>query len=605
MLPREIGECWRAARRLDLLSAWRMAVLLGISVGAAVFEGFGVAMFLPVVEFVDKGGTRQALVNSDASTAKLVPVFDAMGLPVTLLSLMAVVALMFLIRQAFVFGRNVYGVVLAQRFTRAVRNHGFARLLRSDLAFFHNRDTGTLVNVLTVEAVRSGGVVLSLTNLAGTFALFPVYFVVLLMMSFQMTLLACVVVVVAFVVNRTIVRRMRLLGGEVTILNGRLGQFLVERLTGVRTVKLDHQEHLEIERQETISQDLTRRNVKIAEVQGRIELIVEPLVVVAGLTIMYLALKFLDMALAQIGLFVFILIRLMPIARSFFINRNNAAALTESVLLVARTLDQAASARRITGGGHTLRDVGSGIVFDHVTFTYRPQDGLVLKDVSLTIPARRMVALVGPSGAGKSTLVDLIPRLIVPDSGRIMIGDRPIEEYDLGSLRKNVSIVSQSTYVFNDTIAANIRYGRSEANDDEVRVAARLAYADEFIARLADGYGTLCGENGCNLSGGQRQRLILARSLLRQSQILVLDEPTSALDSESEAYISRSLEELGARGETTLVVIAHRLSTIRRADLIAVVDRGEIRAVGTHDQLSDSNDWYGEIIRLQGVDGRW
>ena len=217
--------------------------------------------------------------------------------------------------------------------------------------------------------------------------------------------------------------------------------------------------------------------------------------------------------------------------------------------------------------------------------------------MNLTVKAGEVVALVGPSGAGKSTLANLVPRFYDPTAGAVLLDGVDIRDYTIGSLRANIGIVAQDTFLFNDTVLENIRYGSPQATEEAVRKAAQAALAEEFIAQLPAGYQTIIGERGAKLSGGQRQRLSIARALLKNAPILILDEATSHLDTESEMLVQSALANLMAG--RTVMVIAHRLSTIRRAGQIVVLDRGEITEAGTHEELVAGGGIYQRLHELQ------
>lgn len=241
-----------------------------------------------------------------------------------------------------------------------------------------------------------------------------------------------------------------------------------------------------------------------------------------------------------------------------------------------------------------------GVCFDHVSFSY---DGNteVLSDICLDIAPGATVALVGQSGSGKSTMADLIPRFYDVKEGAVKVGGTDVRNLSVHGLRSLMGNVNQEAILFNDTIFNNIAFGVEDATLEQVRQAARIANADDFIMATEDGYDTQIGDRGCRLSGGQRQRISIARAVLKNPPILILDEATSALDSESETLVQQALDRL-MHGRTTLV-IAHRLSTIRRADLICVMQQGRIVEAGTHDELlaEGAKGFYRRLVEMQSL----
>ena len=249
-------------------------------------------------------------------------------------------------------------------------------------------------------------------------------------------------------------------------------------------------------------------------------------------------------------------------------------------------------------GSYTTDRVKGDIKLSNVSFRYGSNDSDTLKNISFDVSAGQTIAFVGRSGSGKSTLLNLLPRFYDITAGSIKLDGHELADYDLNNLRSQIAYVGQDIVLFNDTIEHNIAYGSFlDTDHSKVKEAARLAYADKFIETMEEGYNAMVGERGVMLSGGQRQRIAIARALLKDAPVLILDEATSALDTESERFIQKSLETL-MENRTTLV-IAHRLSTIENADVIVVMDNGEIVETGCHSDLIARNGHYAALHQLQ------
>ena len=491
-----------------------------------------------------------------------------------------------------------------QRIIADVQKALFARLMRADLAYFHAHPTGTLISRFTSDAVLLRGAAANVLGGMGKDAVTVAFLVAV--MFYQDWLLALVSFFVFPLAIHPIVgigRRIRRVAANTQAEIGQLTTLLNQSFQGARHVKAYGMEGYE-ERRAT---GLFERLFALIDRAGRTRSRASPMMETLGgaaiaVVILYGGHQVISGAGTPGALFSFItalLLAYQPLKSLANLN----ASLQEGLAAAERVfevLDVEPTIRDMPGA-RPLRVEGGEIRLKGVRFGYAP--GIVALDgISLTVPAGRTVALVGPSGAGKSTILNLIPRFFDVDEGCIAIDGQDIRSVTLASLRSAIALVAQEVSLFDDTVRANIAYGRFGASPAEIEAAARAAGADDFIQELSEGYDTLVGEHGVRLSGGQRQRIAIARAMLKDAPILLLDEATSALDSETERQVQAALRSLMC-GRTTLV-IAHRLSTVQGADLICVVERGHVIEIGRHAELVARNGLYARLQAMQFAEER-
>jgi ATP-binding cassette, subfamily B, bacterial MsbA len=382
----------------------------------------------------------------------------------------------------------------------------------------------------------------------------------------------------------------------------RLTDTAQEALANQNIVKAYRGETRERNRFTKVAEHIQRANLRSASISGMAPPIIELIGVLFIVALLFFGereIRLGHMNMAQFLTFMVVLGRSYDPMRKLARLHNSFAQALGAAQHVWEVMDEHAVIQE-KPNAVDLPPLRREIEFRDVHFGYGDERRVVLRGISLTVPAGKLVALVGESGGGKSTLTKLLPRFHDPTSGAVLWDGIDLRDARVASLRKQLALVTQETVLFNDTVRYNISYGRPDATDEQIHEAARTALAHDFIVELPDGYDTIIGERGTFLSGGQRQRLAIARAVLIDAPMLILDEATSALDAESEQLVQRAIANL-IRNRTT-IVIAHRLSTVRRADLIVVMERGQIIERGTHAELLAQGGQYQRLYELQFAD---
>jgi ATP-binding cassette, subfamily B, bacterial MsbA len=480
-----------------------------------------------------------------------------------------------------------------------LRNLMFAKVLNLPPAWFDNVATASLVTRFTYDVTNIAAASTSvLTTLVRDTVTIVALIAILLFLNWKLTLITIAIIPVAGWVVRKFSRRLRDMSREGQRAIGGIAEVLDEAISNQRVVRIFGGQDYEAARFQKANNRIRSFNMKQSLAASASVPITQLIVAVAVALIIYFAARQAFAGQTNVGDFVEFIAAtgmiLQPLKRltglSEHLQRGLAAC--ESVFGV---IDEAPE--RDTGTVNLGRAQGA-IRFENVSLTYREGARPALDGVTLDIRPGETVALVGTTGSGKSSLVHLLPRFYSPGSGRVTLDGHDLEALTLQSLRAQLALVSQHVVLFNDTVAANIAYGRiGKVSEAEIVAAAESAYAMEFIRDLPQGLATEVGENGAKLSGGQRQRIAIARALLKDAPVLLLDEATSALDTESERIVQQALEKLRA-GRTTIVV-AHRLSTVESADRIVVMSEGRIVESGTHRELLQRGGTYAGLHRLQ------
>jgi subfamily B ATP-binding cassette protein MsbA len=504
----------------------------------------------------------------------------------------------FVLRSVSGFAEDYLSAYIGQHITLDIRSGLNHRLQRMSLSFFNRTPSGMMMSrVVNDVGVISNGITDGAFSVIGEGARLIAVLAAAFWIDWKLALIAFVVFPCAVGPVMAFSRRMRKITKKAQKQMSGITSLLQETYQGNRVVKAFGMEEYERGRFDAELRRLFKFSMRAAVIKAATGPMIEAMSAIAFLIALWYGAASVIHGTRTIGTFVAFLVAMLIIYEPFKRLARINNTVQQSLGAAERVFDMMdqpveihddPSAAVLGPGNHSIR-------LEHVGFSYIKD--WVLKDINLEIPAGKVVALVGMSGGGKSTLADLIPRFHDVQEGNVIVDGIDVKDIRLESLRAQIGIVTQHTFLFNDTIRANIAYGSQAKNEAEIIAAATAANAHEFISRLPKGYNTMVGEMGVRLSGGERQRIAIARALLKDAPILILDEATSSLDSESERAVQNALETL-MRNRTTLV-IAHRLSTVRRADKIIVLVRGRIIEEGTHDELFARGQEYRKLYDLQ------
>lgn len=501
--------------------------------------------------------------------------------------------------QALASGISIYLLNhIGQSVVAGIRERLWKKLLVLPVSYYDENQTGETVSRMTNDtAIVKGLITDHLANfLTGMISIIG-SIIVLFILDWKMTLLMLIAIPLSFMILVPLGRKMHQVSKGTQDETARFTSVIQQVLSEIRLVKASNAEMIEYKNGKKGITQLFQYGLKEAKIQAMIAPIIGLVIMLLLVVILgYGGMRVSSGALTAGDLVAFIMYLfqiVMPMGQltSFFTQFQKATGATERIISILETDEEDNDSEQ------KVQNVNQSITVDHLSFSYKNGEN-VLKDISFSVEPGKVTAIVGPSGSGKTTLFSLLERYYQPQQGLIRLGVEPITHFSLQSWRSQIGYVSQESPIVSGTIRDNICYGlEKEVDDADLYRVAKMAYADQFISELPEGFNTEVGERGIKLSGGQRQRIAIARAFLRDPKILMLDEATSSLDSKSELVVQQALQNL-MKGRTTLV-IAHRLSTVIDADQILFFEKGKITGSGTHEELVQTHSLYREFATQQ------
>lgn len=581
--------------RLLRRNLWGFSAAVGLLTVSSLLEAAAIFSVAPLIDLI----TQPELKDPNPITEKVLALFGALGVPVSVASLLVAFISVMVLKNII---SGVTQLIISKVHFRLIRQlvvDLFRSFLGTRWHFFVAKEYGVLGNSLVRHTEKAGLYFEALTEMLSSGLRLFFYGCGAFFVSWQLTLLVWVLGAVCLVPFYLLGRSANRIGAEHTAAGNGFQGTVIETLSAIKLILGYGNQHKSIDKLNRSLEPFVRTAVQFIMIRMATPLAFEPLsIAIAGFAV-YQGLYHYGLALSELYILLYSLRWLLSLGNGMVNQRNsllnNAPALTQIYLLK----DEAERAPQISGS-IPFEHLEQKVEFCQVHFSYPDHQEKVLDAVDLVIPRGKMVALVGRSGAGKTTLVDILMGFYAPRSGMVLIDGVPLQDLEINSWRGRIGFVPQDAFLFNMSLRENLLWSKTDATEEQMRQACLQANAIEFIEKLPQGYDTLVGERGVRLSGGQRQRIALARALLRQPEVLILDEATSALDSHSERMIQESIEKISRH--TTIVVIAHRLSTIQKADYIYVLDGGRVMESGSFAELMRQNGSFLEMAQLQGLE---
>lgn len=564
-------------------------IVLGFS--GALFNGVNTALIVPVVLQIT--GQPIEIEGSPAIIKFLLSPFEAIPEAYRLLVMLLAIIFTIILKNLTIYLRSLVSVSFTKSLTNTIKSEMLQTMMDTDLDFYTKTKVGDLTKRLGSDTAQTTLTINAYIDLVTQGITILLFIGILISMSWELTIIASGLVALIAAINQVIIRRSKKIGHLLNREQKTYSVKVIETLNGIRLIKSvgsELREYQQIRKMMLAIEDIALKAQMNSALIGPVNEVTSIITIIFILVLgRYLFASQLENLSAILLTYLLVLFRLLPVVSGLNGMRNQIAKGSAS-FDIAFDLWRRDNKPIMEFGSIPFEGFKDKIHFNKISFSYPGYSNLVIKEADLYLPKGQTLALVGGSGAGKSTFADLLPRFYDPSSGSITIDGIDLRQFNLKSLRQAMGIVSQTTFLFNDTVKNNILYARPDATEEEIIDAAKQGNAYDFIMELPKKWETEIGDRGVMLSGGQRQRLAIARALLQKPQILILDEATSALDTVSERLVQEAIDRLSS--DRTVLIIAHRLSTVQKADKIAVLERGEVMEVGSHAELLKIEDGY-------------
>jgi subfamily B ATP-binding cassette protein MsbA len=567
---------------------------LGMIVLAGFVEGFGISLFIPLLEIMQNGDATSDNMIMRATHR----VYDFLGIELDLYTTLGGILTLTTASLLIGFSHRLLIAHVQHLYTQRLRS----RLAQSSFAakweYLSGQKHSDLINLILQESYRSGYALLTELNCIAAIVQILILLGLAVAISWELVALCTAIVLVLLAIPAKLLLAAKQLGIEKTTIHGDISFRMLDFLRGAKFIKITASEDPVRVQLDNVFAKSYRNYFRSDFNKSAVYFFSQALPIFMLAATISAAYGWLEIQTSLILVFLLILVRIAPrLAQLQQQYQTYMLAAPALASIKAKIMENERHAESLTDAGENFALLNTGITVENIYYSYAGADAVVVNGVSLDVARNQFHAIVGPSGSGKSTLVDLITGIRTPDRGSITIDGRRLQDYRPDSWRRHIGYVGQETTIFNDTVRNNLRFAHPDATDEEILNRLSIANFLPVLDGFSEGLDTILGENGTRLSGGERQRLAIARALMGRPALLILDEATSALDNESEYLVQSAIEKIA--GETTTIVIAHRLSTVRMADVIFVMENGRIVESGSFEELLNAGKRFAELYNIQ------